>query len=443
MQDIKTMTLTRRIEPREERQLLRVPLELEPDIETLHLSYTYQRHREETDENGRVVRREINTVDLALENEMGLQIGASGGARQEITLHENYATPGYLPSPITPGTWQIILGAYHVAPEGCEVTLQITLHRKQTQLLRGDCHTHTEHSDGRYSVDALIDRARQDRLDFLFITDHNSMSSNRLLRSYPDLTVMPGCEATYYGGHFNFLGIERPMDGYFANGREEVLAVMREGRRRGALTSLNHPVNGGCPWTFGYEAEEVSADLVEVWNGPFDAYNAGSVAMWHEQLCKGRRWPAIGGSDCHRDELMRIPATPATFLYARSRSGSDILEALRQGHVFIGMDMQAPRIWMQVGQAFMGDLYEGEDAPLQVVVESLQEGDEIRLINQSGVVWRDTPGECLRYETSHFIRGSLFLRVEIWRFVDKLDITTLASMSNPVYFGGPERERHT
>lgn len=442
MPNIITQTLHRRIEPGEQRSLLRVPLQIPADIETLTIAYTYDRHRVEDLGGGKSARREINCIDIALENEAGMQVGASGGARGEITIHENYATPGYLPTPVTPGVWQVILGAYVVAPEGCDVELQITLRSKGVVLLRGDCHSHTEHSDGWYTVDALIERARQDQLDFLFITDHNSMSSNRLIRSYPDITVLPGAEATYYGGHFNFLGIERPMDGYFANGREQVLQIMQEGRRRGALTSLNHPIDSNCPWTFGFEAGEVPADLVEVWNGPFTQYNAGSVTMWHEQLCAGRRWPAIGGSDCHHDELMRIPGTPSTFLYARSRGGSDILEALRLGHAFIGMDKDAPRIHMNAGNAIMGDICENvENAKLELVVEELKAQDEVRLIDQTGVVWQGTPGACSRFEQTHPVRGSLFLRVEIRRSMPQLGLHTMASLSNPIYFPGNAGEK--
>jgi len=36
-------------------------------------------------------------------------------------VSEVSATPGYQPHPLTPGSWQIILGAYVIAPEGVDV----------------------------------------------------------------------------------------------------------------------------------------------------------------------------------------------------------------------------------------------------------------------------------------------------------------------------------
>ena len=426
-----TRTFTRLIEKREERQYLRVPFDVAGDVETLTVSYDYARHRLSPGGEGAALRREVNIIDLALEGPDQVLVGASGSERREVTIHENHATPGYRGVPVRPGTWHIVLGAYIVEEEGCPVTLSVTQRKKSGVLIKGDCHTHTVHSDGWYTVDEAIDRARQDRLDYLFITDHNSMASNPYIRSLPGLTVLPGVEVTYYDGHYNLFGVERPIRTYVANSREEVLAVMREGRDSGALVSLNHPFDRGCPWTFGF-GPDVPADMVEIWNGPYTPFNQKSIDMWHGHLCLGRVWPAIGGSDCHHAELFRTYAAPATFLYARSNSGSDILDAMKNGHAYIGMNTGAPGIHMAMGAARMGDVHFGDAEPLFLRVESLAEGDEIRLLNQTGAFWSNSPGACWRYETSLEAGQSLFLRAEIWRTLPG-GIRTLASISNPVY----------
>jgi len=223
------------IDHADQRRYFRVPFTVENDIDTLTIAYAYERHRDRNAGGGRVIRDEVNIVDLALEDETGSLVGASGSERNEITIHQNYATPGYRPARLTPGEWRILLGAYKIEEDGCPVRITVTQTKKRGVLLHGDCHTHTEHSDGWYSVDALIERARQDRLDFIFVTDHNSMASNAFLRSTPDLTVLPGVELTYYDGHANLLGVERPVRSFFADTREEVLANIREGRENGAL----------------------------------------------------------------------------------------------------------------------------------------------------------------------------------------------------------------
>lgn len=432
MDNVIKNVFVRRIDRTEQRQYLRIPFTVEADVESVTIAYRYVRHRNSEEGAGKTVRTEGNIVDLALEDPGHNLVGASGSNRMEITIHENYATPAYSPTKLVAGTWYLVLGAYRIEEGGCPVEVTITQVKKGGVLLKGDCHTHTVHSDGWYTVDEMVARARQDKLDYLFVTDHNSMTSNPFIRSYPDITVLPGVEMTYYDGHYNLFGLNRPVRTNTANSREEILAIMREGRENGALCSLNHPLCPNCGWRLGFDGD-VPADMIEIWNGPFVKLNADAIAFWHQQLCGGRKWAAIGGSDCHHDELFRIFATPATFLYSRSRSGSDILDAMRQGHAFVGMDQNAPRIHMAMGDARMGDTFVGGGQEiLQLTVEGVGASDEIRLIDQTGVIWQDTPGACLRFEMEHVPSQSLFLRVEIWR--DLMGMArTLASISNPIY----------
>lgn len=62
------------------------------------------------------------------------------------------ASAGYLTQPINPGQQQIIIGAYHVLPEGVEVTYDIKFEYKEEVLLFGDLHIHSNASDGQFSA---------------------------------------------------------------------------------------------------------------------------------------------------------------------------------------------------------------------------------------------------------------------------------------------------
>ncbi len=416
----------------QERTYLRIPVQVGADMDSLTVSYDYQRRRRVEESPQRESLLEVNIIDLALEDPDHNLIGASGSERKSVSIHENYATPGYRPSSVTAGTWYVVLGLYLLEEDGCTVTLTVLQTSKEPVLLKGDTHLHTGHSDGWYTVEETIARARQDRLDYIFITDHNCMTSNAYLPCYPDLTVLPGVEMTYYDGHYNLLGISRPVKTFFANGREEVLAIMREGRQSGALASVNHPMDGPCGWKFGL-TEDVPADLIEIWNGPFTPENAAAVRLWHNELCKGRHLPAIGGSDAHRGELFRQIATPATFLYSRSRSKSDILDAMKYGHAFVGMTPDAPCLDLQLGSARMGDTASrGDGDMLQMTFSNLRAGDEVRLYNEAGLVWKETPGSYSRFEVEKPVSGILFLRTEVWRPLPGIGMT-LASIGNPVY----------
>jgi len=49
--------------------------------------------------------------------------GWSGGARSTFTIAADAATPGYLPGPLAPGTWQVMVGLHRVPPDGVPWTV--------------------------------------------------------------------------------------------------------------------------------------------------------------------------------------------------------------------------------------------------------------------------------------------------------------------------------
>lgn len=420
------------LEPTVERQYLRIPFELLPGTARLKIEYRYQRHREDHSDPHQSFRREVNIVDLALEDWQHCLVGASGSERRSIEIHENYATDGYRPAVLTPGKWFVLIGAYMVEQGGCPVTILIDQAVKEPVLLKGDTHLHSTHSDGWYTVDEVINRARQDRLDYIFLTDHNCMSSNAHLVSDEQLIVIPGVEITYYNGHYNLLGQGRPVRTFFANHRDEVLAIMQEGRSNKALASINHPFDDSCGWHYGLDPS-VEVDLLEVWNGPFMLRNAKAIAFWQQQLVAGRRWPIIGGSDNHRNNQFLLMGNPSTFVFADSHCQSDILAALQAGHSFIGSTPDAPEIELTAGPARMGDIAAiGPSDSICLDVRRLHAQDEIRLITEAGIVHRHTVGTEYGCRIERTWADARFYRVEIWRQIPGI-AETLASISNPIY----------
>ena len=59
-----------------------------------------------------------------------------------------------------------------------------------------DLHVHTTISDGIYTPDELIQRAIEERIKVLCITDHNAVNENleKLRKKYPQITLPTGCE---------------------------------------------------------------------------------------------------------------------------------------------------------------------------------------------------------------------------------------------------------
>ncbi|MRR52701.1 MAG: hypothetical protein EG825_17660, partial [Rhodocyclaceae bacterium] len=309
---------------------LNVPFSMPPGTESISLTYSYERHHESaaTVESGNfTARQEINIIDLGLLAPDGTQVGASGSDKRTFTLSETDATPGYRPHALTPGEWQIILGAYKVAAEGVNVTYEITFTPKHLRLLKGDLHTHTLASDGVLTAEELAQRALRHGLDFLAITDHNQMVTADALPRLPGLTLIPGVEYTLFKAHANFLGCDKPYDeAYPANDLQGIRARFQSARERGATITINHPFEEVCPFTL--DLNTLPFDCIEVWNGPMRESNFKAVGLWHNLLAAGKKIAISGGSDFHRDSLFLFPGGPTTCVFAMSASPADILLAL-------------------------------------------------------------------------------------------------------------------
>jgi hypothetical protein len=417
-----------------EGRYLTLPFTMPPDTQAFSLSYRYERHQEQgVEKESFISRQEINIIDLGLIAPDGSQVGASGSDKTAIEISETHATPGYRPCPPAPGRWQILIGAYKVAPTGVTVTYELTFTPKQLRLYKGDLHVHTRASDGVLSVEELAQRARRHGLDFLAITDHNQMVSAESLPRLPGLTLIPGIEWTHYQGHANFLGVDRPFDEpFFSNDLEEVQARFSSARERGALITINHPFDDLCP--FRFDLNSLPFDCLEIWSGPMREANLRALGYWHRMLTAGKRIPICGGSDYHRDGLFIFPGGPTTCVYAPSRSPADILSGLRQGHAYVTFAPNGPTLEMTAGDAILGDRVPfPEVREIRITVDGLLAGDVLQVVTAQGSV------PLLRAETEGGFRGTYtlgapgFARVEILRgFVPGLPLLP-ALISNPIY----------
>ncbi len=415
-----------------------LPFTMPVDTEIFTLSYHYERRHESEIPLERArftARQEINIIDLGLVAPDGSQVGVSGSDKTEIFVSETRATPGYYPCRLVPGPgWQIIVGAYKVAPTGVSVRYELTFTPKHRRLLKGDLHTHTVASDGVLTVEELAHHALRHGLDFLAITDHNQVVSADTLPQLPGLTIIPGVEWTHYQGHANFLGVDRLYDEpFFTNTTQEMQARFASARDRGALITIGHPFEPGMD--FRFDLHSIPFDCLEVWNGPMRESNLKTVGLWHSLLAAGKKIPICGGSDYHRDSPFQILGGPTTCVYAMSASPVDILAALRQGHAYITFAPHGPALEMAAGEAALGD-----SAPfsrikeLQVTVHGLLAGDVLLMVKPGGsspIFKAETDGD---WQGTYPMESPGFVYVEILRsFIPGLPLLP-ALISNPIYF---------
>lgn len=354
-----------------------IPFELPAPASRLHVRYRYSAAMSAALHEGG------NVIDIGIFDPRGANFpggagfrGWSGSDRAEFTITPTDATPGYLPGPLPPGRYQIILGLYRIWPQGADYEVAIAAdfddngpsmpatgrasadRQLETVVsgppsalsgplwLRGDLQSHTEHSDGTGTLAQLAGKARAIGLDFLAVTDHNTVSHHPHLPALEsdDLFLIPGQEVTTYYGHMNVWGPRRWCD-FRCRTDAEVEAVIRLAHAVGGLCSINHPKTNGPEWEYD---TSLPVDSMEVWQGPWAHKNTESLALWEGLLNSGRRLPAVGGSDYHcpagEDPNFLRLGQPTTWVKVTERSVRGVLDAIRAGRASISAFPDGPRL---------------------------------------------------------------------------------------------------
>lgn len=337
-----------------------------------------------TIESSYTERDKHTTIDLGMFDGERFR-GWSGGNKASFTLSETDATPSYLPGPIRPGKWTLILGVPNIR-EGVrsEYTANIyfahstdspvvstfsqTPLRNAPAWYRGDLHMHDAHSDGSClsqlgrkipcPLYRTVESAARRGLDFIAISDHNTIShfdAMRELQPYFDnLLLIPAREITTFQGHANVYGTTQFIDfrltsPYVPN----INQLLKRVQELHSIFSINHPgiPSGescmGCGWTApNTDFSRVTA--IEVINGDSREGSGSGIPLWQEELNKGFRLTGLGGSDNHDADLppdtRSAVGRPTTVIYAQSLSERAILDAIRAGHAFVDVEGTRDRI---------------------------------------------------------------------------------------------------
>ncbi|MEP7019089.1 MAG: CehA/McbA family metallohydrolase [Pseudonocardiales bacterium] len=303
--------------------------------------------------------RASGVLDLGLIDPTGWR-GWSGGARDQVLIGPASATPGYLNRGVPAGRWQVVLGLHRLVSAGVDYVVEVTAGaveipppaaaaapppRPRRSLpsadglswLAGDLHAHTLHSDGVLSIDELAAVAVGNGLDFLAITDHNTVSHHEFLPAAAaryGLALLPGQEVTTADGHANAFG-----DIGWIDFRQPAAHWVAEVAQRGGLMSINHPSRGDCAWRHALPDPPA---LAEVWHSSwFDRRDGGPLAWW---LAAGYPTP-VGGSDWHRPSTDAAPGTPTTWVAC---ADGDVLGGLAAGRTAISAGYGEPLL-LRVG----------------------------------------------------------------------------------------------
>jgi hypothetical protein len=328
---------------------------------------------------------------------------------------------------------------------------------------RGDFHAHSACSDGALAPRDLSDLAVAHGLDFLSITDHNTVGAFADFDDSLAHMVIPGIEITLREGHFNVFGftsIAEQAEGLFKPLMElpkeirnkqhrdhaELCAMIDQIKAAGLMIVVAHPLLWPWEWR-DHDTEIASFDCIELINDP--TYKESLVdnpparRMWSAWLNAGFRHTGLGGSDFHRlkpnDDPTRLARLdlPATYVYARELSPAAILEGVRQRHAYVSMGPTIEFQAEQDGQVYqMGDDLGGIRARVRFYarVQGSTSPAEALLIREGKVVTRvpirDGKAELeWQLEPGEEGQGG-WLRLDV---VDPNDQSL--AISNPFYWG--------
>lgn len=343
-------------------------------------------------------------------------------------------------------------------------------------------HMHTHYSDGTGSHQDIADAALKAGLDAVIVTDHNLLALDHeryYARGDQKVLLLVGEEIHDQNrvpekNHLLVFGVEKELAGKAENTNQLIKHI----QQAGGLSFLAHPIDPAAPLfneaDYSWEDWDVSGYTgIELWNALsefktrlnskaeaiFYAYLPKRVArgpipetikIWDRLTAAGNKVVAIGGSDAHALSASLGPLKRTLFPYLFHFRGVNthlilpsplsgevnldkklILEAMREGHVFIGYDLPYPTRGFQFkGSGTNQSVIMGDEIPLRkgVTIQiSLPLKTECVLIKDGSAVktWQN------RQTCSHAVTQPGVYRVEVYIHYKGLRRGWI--FSNPIY----------
>jgi hypothetical protein len=237
----------------------------------------------------------------------------------------------------------------------------------------GELHAHSNFGGGKESVAELVKRAERSNLDFLAITDRNTVAACKDPGFKSNSVVLlPALEwgsdkrgvALIYGPR-TFPAFEDRIP--------QAQALVDLVQAQGGFFAVAHPCFSSCPWQWGLgyvngvevwcrdwrgvppmTIDQLDEDLKERVDGKLThtiAFAAATQEMsangqagvfYDAELVRGLKSAVIAGSNSSAPAIAL--GEPATFVYAKEKSIKGILDGMRRGRTFVTTGPNGPKL---------------------------------------------------------------------------------------------------
>ncbi len=369
------------------------------------------------------VQQPENILDYGLHDPERFR-GWGGGNKEPIVIAEKSASRSYLTGPLPAGKWNVVIGKAKVVTAPAKYRIEIELRTavtlpaqperkpyvaapalgKTARWYAGDFHVHSRESgDADPSLDVIATFARGRGLDFVELSDHNTVSQLDFIGDaqsrFADLLFIPGVELTTYAGHANGIGATKYVDHRFGIDGQTFDAAAKAIANQGAVLSINHPMLDlgttciGCAWKQKSPKDQLGA--VEIgtggWNVTGLLFTRQAIAFWTRLVHQGLHVAPVGGSDDHSagkamDSLASPIGNPTTMVFASELSAAAIVEGVRQGRTVVKLQGPAdPMVELSAGFARIGDTLKADTGTLEAKVTG-GKGQQLKILRNGEVV---------------------------------------------------------
>jgi hypothetical protein len=402
-----------------------------------------------------VVEDSANILDFGVDAPEGFR-GYGGGNTEAAVIGVAASSRSYLTGPLTPGTWNVVIGKARVEVSPARYRLEVTFRTAATlapqpqrtpyvpaaalmnaaRWYAGDFHVHsTESGDARASMDQVAAFARSRGLDFIELSEHNTRSQLDYYADvqgrHPGLLLIPGVEFTTFDGHANGIGATEWVDHRFGLDGETMESAAQKLTAQGAALSINHPVLDlgtaciGCAWKHPIPKEHLSA--VEIQTGGYDKtgllFSKQAIGFWDRLLNQGLHLAPIGGSDDHRGgtgtgSFDSPIGSPTTMVFATELSAEAIVAAVKAGRTVVKLQGPAdPMVELHVGAAGIGDTAR-VDKPVVTARVTGGAGTQLKWVVDGAAQGEPVEVEGSDFETTLALdapsTGEVRVRAEVW-----------------------------